>query len=77
MDGPRNRLRDRMTLGLLGITVVLVVLEAVVYPYEQPVFPWHQLPGYSAIIGFLFALIVVLLSKTLGAWLLQRPERDD
>jgi UPF0716 family protein affecting phage T7 exclusion len=35
------------------------------------------MPGYAALIGLLACIVVVLLSKALGAWLLQRPESDD
>jgi predicted acyltransferase len=73
----RTALRDRVTLTLIGITAVLVLIEAFLFPYDEPVFPWHQIPGYSAIIGFVFALVMVLLAKTIGAWLLQRPDSDD
>jgi hypothetical protein len=72
-----NRLRDWVTLTLVAITAVLVLLEAFFFPYDEPVFPWHQIPGYSAIIGFFFALVMVLLAKTVGAWFLQRPEDHD
>jgi hypothetical protein len=34
-------------------------------------------PGYSAAIGLVFAVVVVLLSKALGSWFLQRPDVDD
>lgn len=72
-----DRLRDRVTLTLVAITAALILVEAFFFPYHDPVFPWHHVPGYSAIIGLVFALLVVLLAKTLGARLLQRPARDD
>jgi hypothetical protein len=73
----RDRLRDRVTLVLLALLVVLVLLEALFFPYHHPVFPWHHVPGYSAAIGLVFAIAVVLLSKALGGWFLQRPDPDD
>jgi hypothetical protein len=72
-----NRLRDRVTLALVALLVVLVLVEAFLFPYDHPVFPWHHVPGYSAAIGLIFGVLVVLLSKTLGAWLLQRPDVDE
>jgi hypothetical protein len=73
----RDRLKDRVTLALAAMLALLVLAEALFFPYEHPVFPWHHMPGYSAAIGLVFALLVVLLSKTLGAWLLQRPDVDE
>jgi hypothetical protein len=73
----RDRLRDRVTLGLVALLLVLVLIEAFVFPYEDPAFPWHHVPGYSAAIGLIFGALIVLLSKTLGAWFLQRPDADD
>jgi hypothetical protein len=73
----RERLKDRVTLVLVALLVVLVLIEAFFFPYEQPVFPWHHMPGYSAAIGLVFAILIVLLSKTLGAWFLQRPDVNE
>jgi uncharacterized membrane protein len=72
-----DRLRNRVTLALVALLVVLVLVEAVLFPYDHPVFPWHHMPGYSAAIGLVFAILIVLLSKTLGAWFLQRPDVDE
>jgi hypothetical protein len=72
-----ERMKDRVTLALIALLAVLILVEALVFPYEDPVFPWHHLPGYSAAIGLVFAVLIVLLSKTLGAWFLQRPDADE
>jgi hypothetical protein len=73
----REAMKDRVSLILAGVLVVFVVLEATVAPHDHPRFPWHHVPGYAAIIGLFACIFVVLLSKQLGKWLLQRPERDD
>jgi hypothetical protein len=73
----RAHLRSPVTWVLVAMLAVLILIEATVYPQDHPVFPWHYMPGYSAAIGFIFALVVVALSKTLGAKFLQRPERHD
>jgi hypothetical protein len=73
----RERMKDRVTLALAAVLVVLVLLEAFLFPYHDPKFPWHRVPGYSAAIGLVFATVVVLLSKALGEWFLQRPDTDD
>lgn len=73
----RERLMDRVTLALAALLVGLVLVEAFFFPYHDPVFPWHRMPGYSAAIGLVFAIIIVLLSKALGSWFLQRPDVDE
>jgi hypothetical protein len=73
----RGDVRDRVTVVLGALLVVLVLLEAFLFPYHDPKFPWHRVPGYSAAIGVVFATVVVLLSKALGEWFLQRPDTDD
>ena len=73
----RRLLTDPSVAGLAALLVVLVVVEAVFVPHEKPRFPWHFVPGYSALIGLGACLVVVLLSKALGRMVLQRPERSD
>jgi hypothetical protein len=70
-------MKDRVTWSLVAGLVVLVLAEALFFPYDDPVFPWHHMPGYSAAIGLIFAVVIVLLSKALGAWFLQRPDVDE
>lgn len=67
---------DRVTLTLAGVLLLLVVIEAVVIPHYHPVFPWHAVPGYSAVIGLLGCIVVVQLSKWLGKLFLQGPEEE-
>lgn len=70
-------LRERPTLVLAAILLVLVIIEATIAPHHAPKFPWHYLPGYAAIIGLGACLLVVIASKALGKAFLQRPEQGD
>jgi energy-converting hydrogenase Eha subunit H len=70
-------LRERPTLVMAAILLVLVIIEATIAPHYAPKFPWHHLPGYAAIIGLGACLLVVIASKALGKAFLQRPEQDD
>jgi uncharacterized membrane protein len=72
----KEHTKDRVVWALAGVLLLLVVLEAVLIPHTGPVFPWHSVPGYSAMIGLFGCIIVVLLSKWLGRTFLQRPEAD-
>jgi hypothetical protein len=73
----REALKDRVTVSLAVLLLLLVLAEWLFAPHYHPRFPWHHVPGYSAIIGLGSTLLVVQLSKTVGKWLLQRPESDD
>jgi hypothetical protein len=71
------RRSSRAAAVLTALLAVLVAVEALFVPYEKPRFPWHGLPGYSALIGFGACLVVVVASKALGRVMLQRPEPSD
>lgn len=73
----RESFKDRVTVTLAIVLLVLVLIEALVWRHDHPRFPWHLVPGYAAAIGLFSCLFVVQLSKALGKWWLQRPERDD
>lgn len=70
----RSYLKDRVTLVLAAVLLLLVLVEAVLIPHYEPVFPWHFVPGYSALVGLLGCIVVVQVSKLLGRAFLQRPE---
>ena len=70
-------MKDRVAIIMAAVLLLLVALEALFFPHYQPRFPWHHVPGYAAMIGLFACIFVVLLSKKLGALLLQRPATDD
>jgi len=72
----KSLLADRITLGLSIALLVMIALEAFAFPHYHPVFPWHFVPGYAAVIGLVGCIIVVQISKWLGKTLLQRPDPD-
>jgi hypothetical protein len=73
----KEKLVDRVAIGLGVVLLALVALEATVIPHYHPEFPWHHVPGYSAVIGLVGCVVVVGISKWLGKAFLQRPESDD
>jgi hypothetical protein len=73
----REVVKDRVSLVLAGILLLLVAVEYLLTPHDHPRFAWHYVPGYAALIGLFSCLFVVLLSKLLGRVFLQRPEPDD
>jgi hypothetical protein len=61
------------------VPVVLAVLLALLWAVEflwahhhAPVFPWHSVPGYMAVIGFGGCVLLTLVALA-GKKLLQRP----
>ena len=62
--------------ALIVTLAVLVAIEAAFAPHHHPVFPWHSVPGFQALLGVLSCLAVVKLSKLLGTAGLQRPEES-
>jgi hypothetical protein len=73
----RAVVRDSTVVALAALLAALVVAEATFVPHGKPLFPWHHLPGYAALIGLGACLVVVVGSKALGRLVLQRPERPD
>ncbi|MFW6205893.1 MAG: hypothetical protein ACOC5I_01510 [Gemmatimonadota bacterium] len=73
----KTMFRDRPTVSLTIVLLTLVALEAFLVPHHSPRFFWHHVPGYGAVIGLGACIVVVLVSKALGSWILQRPEPDE
>lgn len=65
---------DKPTIIMAVSLVLLTVIEFFWAPHYSPKFPWHHVPGFSALIGLISCIVVVLASKWLGKKLLQRPE---
>jgi hypothetical protein len=73
----KERIVDRVAVALAVTLLALVALEATVIPHYHPEFPWHYVPGYSAMIGLFGCIVVVMISKWLGKALLQRSEVEE
>lgn len=69
--------RKQVIAGLIVVLVVLAVAEALFAPHHHPIFPWHYWPGFQAAIGLGACVVGVKICKTLGKWVLQRPEEND
>jgi hypothetical protein len=70
-------MKDRAAIIMAIGLVLLVAVEFLLAPRYNPRFPWHHIPGFAALVGLVSSIIVVKLSKALGKWLLQRPEREN
>jgi hypothetical protein len=63
-----------MTILLIAVLVVLTAVEWLFAPHYRPVFPWHHMPGYSALIGLVAAAGFAALMYFVLKPLLQREE---
>lgn len=75
---PRNRL---VPITLVAILVLLWVVELLWAPHYKPVFPWHSVTGYMALIGLIGCALLTSVAKFGGKKYLQRraspePHRD-
>ena len=60
----------RIAYGVLAITVVLdFFIER-----HHNVFFWDEIPGFSAVYGFVSCVLIVVVSKALGHSWLERSE---
>jgi hypothetical protein len=51
-----------------------VVLEIVFRHAAHPRLPWHAIPAFDLVFGFLGCAVIVVVSKALGRAGLQKPE---
>lgn len=59
-----------MVLGFVAISFVLELL--LVHPHV--VWPWHGIPGFDLVFGFLGCVAIILLSKLFGSYVVERHE---
>ena len=62
-------------LQRIGFAVLaLIVVIDFFLPRHHSEFFWDDIPGFSALYGLLSFILIVVVSKTLGHYLLGRPE---
>lgn len=66
----------RATFILSAVLIALVVIDMLFVEHHVH-FPWQKVTGYLAVIGLVSCIVVVILSKLLGKYFLQRPEEYD
>lgn len=56
------------------VAVVSVAAEIVWHDAAHAYSWWHRVPAFDLVFGFAGCVAIVLVSKALGGWWLQRPE---
>ncbi|HDM36389.1 MAG TPA: hypothetical protein ENG09_03945 [Candidatus Syntrophoarchaeum butanivorans] len=56
--------------SLLLFLLLDIALHLLHHP--EPHFPWERIPGFHALFGFIGCFILILVSKSLGHYLLMR-----
>lgn len=70
-----NLVNNAKTLKQVGFAVLaLIVVIDFFLPRHHSEFFWDDIPGFSALYGLLSFILIVVVSKTLGHYLLGRPE---
>lgn len=61
---------ERIAYVILALTVVLDLF----IPRDYVHFFWDDIPGFSAVYGFISCILIIIVSKALGHYWLSRPE---
>lgn len=61
---------ERIAYVILALTVVLDLF----IPRDHVYFFWDEIPGFSAVYGFISCIVIIIVSKALGHYWLSRPE---
>lgn len=60
----------RIAYVILALTLVLDLF----IPRDYVHFIWDDIPGFSAVYGFIACILIIIVSKALGHYWLSRPE---
>ena len=59
---------------LVASIVIVCCLGFLVHPEHEPFYFWEQIPVFEAIIGFIGCIVLIIFSKVLGRYFLERRE---
>jgi hypothetical protein len=54
------------------VAIASIAAELLAGPYGY--FRWHFIPAFDLAYGFLGCIVIIVVSKALGKWFIQRPE---
>jgi hypothetical protein len=56
-----------------AVMVVLVILDFLIHRHHEYFF-WDKIPGFSSVYGLVSCVLIIVVSKFLGKWWLQKSE---
>jgi hypothetical protein len=59
---------------IFGVALAALVVADLLIHRGHAVFPWDDIPGFSAVYGLLSCAIIIMVSKYLGESGLMKPE---
>jgi len=60
---------------LLLVSIVIVCfLGFLVHPGHEPHYIWEKIPVFEAIFGFIGCIVLIIFSKVLGRYLLEKQD---
>ena len=59
-------------IAIIAAMVVSIVAEFFVHHHGDP--PWYMIKGFYAGFGFVSCVIIIVVSKAIGHWFLDRDE---
>ncbi len=60
---------------LLFVSIVIVCfLSFLIHPEHEPHYIWEKIPVFEAIFGFVGCIVLIIFSKVLGHYFLEKQE---
>lgn len=56
------------------VAMGLLVISDFIIPKHHAIFPWDEIPGFSAAYGFISCVAIIVVSKLIGKLWLQKSE---
>ena len=60
--------------GVVYVAMGLLVIADFIIPKHHAIFPWDEIPGFSAVYGFISCVVIIVVSKFIGKVWLQKSE---
>ena len=66
--------RSQTLKWIFFVLLAIVFVADFLAERHHPAFPWDSIPGFSAVYGFVSVVIIIIISKVVGAILITKKE---